>query len=87
MINGTRFKPPYLAGLDIQLPLLLAGAAALTRFGRTSELQRQLASASDTTRRPYVFINFSAYPLTTFQNGHISHDIYSYEYSYVVHRI
>jgi hypothetical protein len=47
MINRTRFEPLHLAGFDMQLPLVLAGARALTRFGRACVSQRQLASASE----------------------------------------
>jgi hypothetical protein len=32
MINRTPFKPSYVAGPDLQLPLLLAGARVSTRF-------------------------------------------------------
>ena len=46
MINRTPFKPSYVAGLDLQLPLVLAGARVSTRFARLCALQCQLASAS-----------------------------------------
>jgi hypothetical protein len=45
-INRTPFKQSYVVGLDLQLPLALAGARVSTRFARLCALQRQLASAS-----------------------------------------
>jgi hypothetical protein len=45
-INRTPFKQSYGAGLDLQLPLVLAGTRVSTRFARLCALQCQLASAS-----------------------------------------
>ena len=45
-INRTPFKQSYVAGLDLQLPLVLADARVSTRFARLCSLQRHLASAS-----------------------------------------
>ena len=46
MINRPPFKQSYVVGLDVQLPLALAGARVSTRFARLCALQCQLASAS-----------------------------------------
>jgi hypothetical protein len=45
-VNRTPFKQSSVIGLDLQLPLALAGARASTRFARLCALQRHLASAS-----------------------------------------
>src|SRR5215831_5856324 len=37
----------YIAGVDLRLPLVLAGSRAFTRFDRACASQRQLASASE----------------------------------------